>query len=628
MNKFLGISASSRVSLLSKQRGAVSIAAALSMTALMGVGAMAVDVGNVMVARNDVQNAADAAALRGAGLLYSQPGSSSPDFSVANSSRGEAVWTTADLNTPIEKQDTLTVNANYWKSLNSSAPSNDAAVRVTYTKRVNLFFAGILGMNSMNVTATSTAIVQNQNSSGLGAGGTHLPIAIPQCAINQYWDSNNNQPRTDQIQIGPTHTCSGGNGNQENQGNQQENQGNQQENQGNQQENQGNQQDNQQQQQDNQQQQNNSENSASFLRFTNAQHGTRHAAPLMNYVVNNQPHLVRMAYALPASALQFQGYRSGFVRVTNSGADRNGSANTVQGTGQGAGGPGNGNGPGQGAGQGLGADAHVGASVNTGDTSAGVSVNIGIGSGQSSGNSCITGQFTPLTSQPDNSIFSHSEQVAQNGNPEDLHVRDQIDLENGDYSSSQGNQGSQGNSGDQHHSQRESRQHLAQSRSLIGLIRAGHLPASVNSTGFSRLQLSIPSSGLLRVDQQGNGNQNQGNDNNQNQGNDNNQGNQQDGGDPYTTINNCSAAGNHSCEYSIVPVVDSATPGPHGKQTIVGFACLHVLSAVNGTINATLSMGCISNSSASVNMASSSSSSSSSSTQTSYGVVSPPRLAQ
>ena len=50
------------------------------MAALMGVGAMAVDVGNVMVARNDVQNAADAAALRGAGLLYTQ-GSSSPNFS-------------------------------------------------------------------------------------------------------------------------------------------------------------------------------------------------------------------------------------------------------------------------------------------------------------------------------------------------------------------------------------------------------------------------------------------------------------------------------------------------------------------------------------------------------------------
>ncbi|EQD67973.1 secreted protein, partial [mine drainage metagenome] len=105
MNKFLGISASSRVSLLSKQRGAVSIAAALSMTALMGVGAMAVDVGNVMVARNDVQNAADAAALRGAGLLYTQ-GSSSPDFSAMNNSPNGPVYTTADLNTPIEKQDT------------------------------------------------------------------------------------------------------------------------------------------------------------------------------------------------------------------------------------------------------------------------------------------------------------------------------------------------------------------------------------------------------------------------------------------------------------------------------------------------------------------------------------------
>ena len=584
------VSASSPISSpLANQRGAVSVVAALSLTALMGVGAMAVDVGNVMVARNDVQNAADAAALRGAGLLYTQ-GSSSPNFSAMTNSPGGPVYETANLNTPIEKQDTLTVKSNYWQSISSSAPSNDAAVRVSYTKQVNLFFAGILGMKTMNVTATSTAIVQNSSSSALGAGGTHLPIAIPQCAISQYWNSNDNQPKTDQIQVGPTHTCSaGGSSNQENQDTQ-ENQGNQ---------------------QDNQQPQNDSENSSSSLRVTKAQQGTRHAAPLMNYEVSNHPHLVRMAFTLPeSSALQYRDYRSGFVRVTsNSGADRNGSANTVVGTGKGAGGPGNGNGPGQGAGQGLGPGGRDNGS-----------------SSGSSGNSCITGQFSTLTIQPDDSNFSHSEHVAQDGNPEDLHVGDQIDLENGDYSNAQG---SQGGSGDQHQSQRESQQRLAQSPFHSGWIRADHLAPSVNSMRFSRLQLSTPSSGFLRVDQQGDGSQNQGNDNNQgsqNQGNDNNQGNQQDGGDPYTTINNCSAAGNHSCEYSIVPVVDSAASRPHGKQTIVGFACLHVLSATNGTINATLSMGCVSNSTASV--PSSSSSSSSSSAQTSYGVVSPPRLAR
>ncbi len=617
MNKPLStrVSVSSPLSPFASQRGAVSVAAALSLTALMGVGAMAVDVGNVMVARNDVQNAADAAALRGAGLLYTQ-GSSSPNFSAMNNNPGGPVYETANLNTPIEKQDTLTVKSNYWQSISSSAPSNDAAVRVSYTKQVNLFFAGILGMKTMSVTATSTAIVQN--SSVLGAGGTHLPIAIPQCAISQYWNSNDNQPKTDQIQVGPTHTCNaGGNGNQENQGNQQDNQQQQQ--------------DNQQQQRDNQQQQNDSENSSSSLRVTKAQQGTRHAAPLMNFGVSNHPHLVRMAFTLPgSSALQYRDYRSGFVRVEDSGANLNGSANTVTGTGAGAGGPGNGNGPGQGAGQGLGAGASVGASVSTGTgTSAGASVSISIGSGQ--GNSCITGQFSTLTSQPDDSNFSHSEHVAQDGNPEDLHVGDQIDLENGDYSNSQDSQGSQGNSEDRHHqSQRESHQRLAQSPFHSGWIRADHLAPSINSMRFSRLQLSTPSSGFLRVDQQGDGSQNHGNDNNhgsQNHGNDNNQGNQRDGGDPYTTINNCSAAGNHSCEYSIVPVVESATSVPHGKQTIVGFACLHVLSAANGTINATLSMGCVSNSSASV-ASSSSSSSSSSSAQTSYGVVSPPRLAR
>lgn len=43
-------------------------------------------------------------------------------------------------------------------------------------------------------------------------------------------------------------------------------------------------------------------------------------------------------------------------------------------------------------------------------------------------------------------------------------------------------------------------------------------------------------------------------------------------------INACSAAGDSSCEYVTVPIVNK-TDGPAGDQKIVAFACLHILSA-------------------------------------------------
>ena len=554
------------------QRGAVSVAAALSLTALMGAGAMAVDVGNVMVARNDIQNAVDAGALRGAGMLYNQ-GSSTPNFSMMTNGSGSPVYVTVNQNDPIGANDVLTVQSNYWQSLSPHAPSNEAAVQVSLTKQVTLFFGGILGMRTMNVSATATAIVQSASS--LGAGGTSIPFAIPQCAISQYWDSANNQPTNNEIQVGPTHTCSGGSDSQ-NQNNQNQDNQNQNQNQDNQNQN-----------------QNQSSNATTTPHYVRGLNNPGHqASRLGNYVVDTRPHLVRSDFTLPAdsanSALQ---WRNRLILVDhNQGADRNGSSNQTQGTGEGAGGPGNGNGPGQGAGQGLGS-----------------------GNNSGSSGSCITGQFSTLSSQHDNGNFNRCETITQNGNPQDLHTGDSISLESNDYNAS-GNQNS--SNSNQNQDNQSSQRQQNQSRRESALPRLASLSRS-HSPWISplpvRFEQTQPRSGFLRVD--GGSDSGQGN-------NGQNQGNSQGNGDPYTSINNCSAAGNHACEYSIVPVVNSATTnGNNGTGTIVGFACLHILSATDGTVNAKLSTGCVSNTS-------SKASNSSTSQQTAWGVVSPPRLAQ
>lgn len=55
-----------------RQGGAVAVLVIVAMLPLLGFAALAVDVSNIMVARNELQNAADAGALAGARCLYNQ----------------------------------------------------------------------------------------------------------------------------------------------------------------------------------------------------------------------------------------------------------------------------------------------------------------------------------------------------------------------------------------------------------------------------------------------------------------------------------------------------------------------------------------------------------------------------
>ena len=52
------------------ERGATAVIVAITIAMLIGIGALAVDIGHLYLARNELQAAADACALRGAGMLY------------------------------------------------------------------------------------------------------------------------------------------------------------------------------------------------------------------------------------------------------------------------------------------------------------------------------------------------------------------------------------------------------------------------------------------------------------------------------------------------------------------------------------------------------------------------------
>ncbi|MBA7690692.1 hypothetical protein ES703_99223 [subsurface metagenome] len=62
------------VTLLSNQRGVTAIVVGLCLFSLVGFGALAVDIGHLCVAHNELQNAADAGALAGARFLYNDAG--------------------------------------------------------------------------------------------------------------------------------------------------------------------------------------------------------------------------------------------------------------------------------------------------------------------------------------------------------------------------------------------------------------------------------------------------------------------------------------------------------------------------------------------------------------------------
>jgi Flp pilus assembly protein TadG len=83
-----------------QEKGAVAIIVALSLLVLIGFGALAVDLGYVMMVKNEVQNAADAGALAGAGDLYLNNGTAvnpaanqtAYDMATANQSQKETVF--------------------------------------------------------------------------------------------------------------------------------------------------------------------------------------------------------------------------------------------------------------------------------------------------------------------------------------------------------------------------------------------------------------------------------------------------------------------------------------------------------------------------------------------------------
>ena len=145
------------------RRGAVIPLAALTMVALCGFVALAVDVGMVAVAKTQAQGAADAAAFT---ATRSVDGSPSPNLTGATTNAQTSAAANPILSVPVAASDlAITYGAYHYDSGTQTfspqyppvAPDNYNLAQAVVTHRISTAFANVLGIASANVTATSVA---------------------------------------------------------------------------------------------------------------------------------------------------------------------------------------------------------------------------------------------------------------------------------------------------------------------------------------------------------------------------------------------------------------------------------------------------------------------------------------
>jgi Flp pilus assembly protein TadG len=157
------------------RRGAIVPLMAICLTGLMAFVALALDLGILMVARNQCQNAADSAAMAGARTLTGDT-TTNNNYSAAQPAANAAAYNNSILNQPIvASQVTTTVGDYYYDTASASFKINPTAlgkvgdnwtlVQATVTSQQPTYFAKVFGMTTLNATATGSAAHRPRDTS-------------------------------------------------------------------------------------------------------------------------------------------------------------------------------------------------------------------------------------------------------------------------------------------------------------------------------------------------------------------------------------------------------------------------------------------------------------------------------
>lgn len=193
-------SASGRPPVMQDTRGAVAVTVAIVMVVLLSFGALALDISNAMIARNELQNVADASALAGArqlGMIYQGLPQGTPytTYVLSNPSAVVSAATTVALANQA-RQVSIVINAGdiqigVWNTTTRTlAVGNVGATGVRVTARrdggangpVATWLAGIMGINSMNVVATATAALTGSGT--VAPGEANTPFGLDELIFN------------------------------------------------------------------------------------------------------------------------------------------------------------------------------------------------------------------------------------------------------------------------------------------------------------------------------------------------------------------------------------------------------------------------------------------------------------
>lgn len=178
------------------QQGAVAVIVVVSLTALIGIGALAVDLGYLYVVRNELQNVADGAALaatRQLGSVY-EPMTYAEQQSYVCSGSDKTAIVQAAVDVGAQNYaggqgvvvDPVDIEIGRWNS--SLAPSftnsmnQPDAVRVTVRKDGGsnapavTFLAKIFGIESVDISADATAALTGIGN--VGEGELDIPVGI------------------------------------------------------------------------------------------------------------------------------------------------------------------------------------------------------------------------------------------------------------------------------------------------------------------------------------------------------------------------------------------------------------------------------------------------------------------
>ncbi|HWR00820.1 MAG TPA: TadG family pilus assembly protein, partial [Chlorobaculum sp.] len=191
-----------KIKLLQGQRGSVAIWFALFLPVLLGFAALAIDLARLNLAKVELQNAADAAALGGAKSLSvtsTVPANIPNNWTAANTTALSVAQSNLANDTNIQD---ATITTGYWninnpslglRTLSTPGTGDVPAVRVTVAISstqnngpLRLFFGPFLGIGQRGVSATATAISSTSGpfNYGIFSGSQTSPLQMFNNNIN------------------------------------------------------------------------------------------------------------------------------------------------------------------------------------------------------------------------------------------------------------------------------------------------------------------------------------------------------------------------------------------------------------------------------------------------------------